>query len=633
MERILNRINSPQDLKKLTTQELEQLAKEIRQLIIDTVSKTGGHLATNLGTIELTLALHYCLDMPKDSIVWDVGHQAYTHKIITGRKDRFSTLRQAGGLSGFPDIKESPIYDLFTVGHSSTSISWALGLACARDIKSEAEPGKVAVVIGDASLANGMAFEALNHTGHLKKNMIVIVNDNELSISPSIGGLSKYLNRIATSSTYNRIRQDVERLLKRVPWFGFRTLRAAKSLERALKNLLVPGMLFEELGFRYFGPISGHDIPSMIATIKSVSELDEPVMIHLLTKKGKGYEHAENQPSKFHSSAKFEVASGLMSRSTGKTFTQVFGEKMLEIGKKDKKVVAISAAMPGGTGLENFSKEIPERFFDTGIAEEHAVGFAAGLARGGFVPVLAIYSTFLQRGFDQIIHDVCLQKLPVVFALDRAGIVSDDGPTHNGIFDIAYLRPLPNMVIMAPSNKQELEKMLDLAMHLKPPSAVRYPKDCVPDFSHDYGVHEDSLIVLGKSKVLRQGKDAVMFALGSMVYPAFQAAKLLEKQDIYLEVVDARFAKPLDEEMLKEKAKEFKAIFTIEDGVVKGGYGSAVCEFIQNNVDNPAPIRNLGVPNDFFAHGKRQDLLNKFGLNPEGIAESVRGYLNKRVFK
>ncbi|MFH2138995.1 MAG: 1-deoxy-D-xylulose-5-phosphate synthase [Candidatus Omnitrophota bacterium] len=632
MSRIIERINSPQDLKQLTVPEMEQLAKEIRQFIIDTVSKTGGHLATNLGTVELTLALHYCLDMPKDSIIWDVGHQAYTHKIVTGRKERFSTLRQEGGLSGFPDINESPLYDLFTTGHSSTSISWALGLACARDMKSE-EKGKIAVVIGDASLANGMAFEALNHTGHLKKNLMVIVNDNELSISPSVGGLSKYLNRIATSPVYNRIRHDVEKLLKRVPWFGFRTLRAAKHLELALKNLLVPGMLFEELGFRYFGPISGHDIPTMISTIKSVSELDEPVMIHLLTKKGRGYEHAENFPSKFHSSPKFEVASGLMSCTNGKTYTEVFGERMAKIGKENKKVVAISAAMPGGTGLEEFSAQFPERFFDTGIAEEHAVGFAAGLARGGFIPVVAIYSTFLQRSFDQIIHDVCLQKLPIVFAIDRAGIVSDDGPTHNGIFDIAYLRLIPNMVVMAPSNKRELERMLDLAIHLKPPCAIRYPKDCVPDHSAKKEEHNTKLMVLGKSKVLRTGKDAVILALGSMVYPVLQAAEMLEKEDIYVEVIDARFAKPLDEQMIQEKAKNFKVIFTVEDGVISGGFGSAVCEYVQNNVDNPPVTRILGLPDEFFAHGKRDALLHKFGLSSSGIADSIKGFMNNNVFK
>ncbi len=629
MASILERVDNPQDLKKLSIKEMEQLAAEIRSLIIDTVSNTGGHLATNLGTVELTIALHYCLEMPRDVILWDVGHQAYTHKILTGRKQKFSTLRQAGGISGFPDKDESP-YDFFTVGHSSTSISWALGLACGREIK-KGEKRKIAVVIGDASLANGMAFEALNHSGHLKKDLIVILNDNELSISPSIGALSRYLNRIVSSPVYNRIRNDIEKLLKHVPWFGFRSLRAAKRLEKGLKNLLVPGMLFEELGFRYFGPISGHDISTIISTLKNVSTLGEPVLIHLLTKKGKGYEQAEKFPSKFHSAAKFEVGTGTMSCAAGQTFTQVFGGKILELAEKDKRIIAITAAMPDGTGLANFSKVFPERFFDTGIAEEHAVGFAAGLAREGLIPVVAIYSTFLQRGFDQIIHDVCLQNLPVIFALDRAGVVSDDGPTHNGVFDLAYLRLIPNIVLMAPSNRDELERMLTLTIRLERPCAIRYPKACVPDFPQD--IHGGSEIVLGKSRLLRRGKDAVLLALGSMVAPSLKAAELLLRDDIYLEVIDGRFVKPLDTQMLREKAGNFKVIFTIEDGVVEGGFGSAVCEFIQNNIEHPPLIRNFGLPDKFLKQGKRDALLHRLGLSPVGIAGSVKEFLNTRVFK
>ncbi|MBI4845647.1 MAG: 1-deoxy-D-xylulose-5-phosphate synthase [Candidatus Omnitrophica bacterium] len=621
MDRILDKVDNPAHLKKLTHVELQKLAVEIRELIIETVAKNGGHLASNLGTVELTIALHYCLSMPDDVILWDVGHQAYTHKILTGRKERFSTLRQPGGVSGFPDIDESPVYDYFTVGHSSTSISWALGLACARDLINVGRR-KIAVVIGDASLANGMAFEALNHTGHMNKDLIVVLNDNELSISRSIGALSKYLNRMVTSPVYNRIRHDVEKLLKRVPWFGFRTLRAAKRLESALKNLLVPGMLFEELGFRYFGPISGQDIPSMISTFQSVAELDEPVLVHLLTKKGKGYEHAENFPSKFHSAGKFEVESGEMKCAGGQTYTEVFSNKMLELGKKNEKIIAITAAMPGGTGLEEFGEKFPKRFFDTGIAEEHAVGFAAGLARGGFKPVVAIYSTFLQRSFDQIIHDVCLQKLPVIFALDRAGIVSDDGPTHNGVFDIAYLRLIPNIVVMAPSNKEEFERMLTLAVSLKPPCAIRYPKDCVPELPVE--AKTESLIPIGKSRVVLRGKDIAVFALGSMVAPALQAAEILVRKGIYLEVIDSRFAKPLDEEMIKEKALNFKLIVTVEDGVISGGFGSAVCEYLHNNVTNPPQVKILGLPDEFLKHGKRDKLLAQLGLSPNGIADSIR---------
>lgn len=629
MGKILDSISSPYDLKKLYMPELHQLSKEIRNLIIDTVSKTGGHLASNLGTVELTIALHYCLNMPEDIILWDVGHQAYTHKILTGRKNDFSTLRQPQGLSGFPDIDENPTYDYFTVGHSSTTISWALGLACARDLIN-VEKKKIAVVIGDAALANGMAFEALNHTGHLNKNFMVILNDNEHSISPPIGALSKYLNRMATSPMYNRIRHDVEKLLKRVPWFGFRTLRAAKKLERTLKNLLVPGMLFEELGFRYFGPIDGQDIPTMVSTFKRVAELDEPVLVHLLTKKGKGYEHAETSPAKYHSAGKFEICSGSICKSSGQSFTEVFGNKIVQLAENNEKIVAITAAMTDGTGLEVFSKQFPERFFDTGIAEEHAVGFAAGLARGGFRPVVAIYSTFLQRSFDQIIHDVCLQKLPVVFALDRAGIVPDDGPTHNGIFDIAYLRLIPNIVIMAPSEKSEFERMLTLAVGMKPPCAIRYPKDCVPVLLQE---KTNAVIPIGKSRLIRRGKDVAIFALGSMVAPALQAAELLLRDDIYAEVIDARFVKPLDAEMIKEKAENFKAIITVEDGVMNGGFGSAVCEYLHGIMERPSPVKILGLPDEFLKHNKRDKLLALCGLSPEGIARSVKEFYTALIIR
>lgn len=629
MENILKSIYRPRDLKKLSMRDLQKLSMEIRHLIIDTVSKTGGHLASNLGTIELTIALHYCLDMPDDVILWDVGHQAYTHKILTGRKNDFSTLRQPGGISGFPDIEESPTYDFFTVGHSSTSISWALGLACARDLVN-VEKRKIAVVIGDAALANGMAFEALNHTGHLKKNLMIVLNDNEHSISPSIGALSKYLSRLTSSPIYNRIRSDVEKLLKRVPWFGFRTLRAAKRLEMALIKILVPGMWFEELGFRYFGPISGQDIPTMIETFKNISQLNEPVIVHLITKKGKGYEHAENSPSKYHSAGKFEICSGAMCKSSGQTFTEVFSDKMIDLAKKDDKIVAITAAMLGGTGLEKFSEEFPNRFFDTGIAEEHAVGFAAGLARGGFRPVVAIYSTFLQRSFDQIIHDVCLQKLSVVFALDRAGIVPDDGATHNGIFDLAYLRLIPNVVIMAPSDKDEFERLLALAVAMNPPCAIRYPKDCVPELPYE---KTNAIIPIGKSRVLRRGKDVAIIALGSMVAPALEAAELLLRDDIYAEVVDARFVKPLDVDMIREKSEKFKAIITVEDGVIAGGFGSAVCEYMQNNIMRSAPIKILGIPDKFLKHNKRDKLLAICGLNPEGISRSVKEFYTELIIK
>ena len=623
MRNILDKIYSPDDLKNLSVKELIFLAEQIRHLIIDTVSKTGGHLSSNLGSIELTIALHYCLHMPEDVILFDVGHQAYTHKILTGRKDRFHTLRQAGGISGFPDISESP-YDFFTVGHSSTSISWGLGLACARDII-EQKNRRIAIVIGDAALANGMAFEALNHTGHLKKNLIVILNDNELSISPSIGALSTYLNRIASNPVYNKVRKDVEKLLKRVPFFGFRTIRAAKKLEKALKNLLVPGMFFEDLGFRYFGPINGHDIGALISTLKNVANSEGPVLLHLLTKKGNGYKHSENEPSRFHSAAKFEVASGSMASAKAESFTKIFSDKMLDLAEKKQNIVAITAAMPAGTGLEKFSQKYPQRFFDTGIAEEHAVGFAAGLARGGQKPFVAIYSTFLQRAYDQVIHDVCLQKLPVVFCLDRSGIVSDDGATHNGIFDLAYLRVIPNMVIMAPAYKIDFKRMLELAANLGGPCAIRYPKANAFDLTNQEG---DTQLKVGQAEILRKGKDAVIFALGSMVTAVLEAAQILEKEDIYVEVINSRFVKPLDESMLREKAEEFKTIFTAEDGVLSGGFGSAVTEFLQNKFRHSPTVKMLGLADHFSKHGKRDYLLSQCGLNAQGIAESVKQYLN-----
>ncbi len=624
MGRLLNNITNPSDLKKLEVSELPILATEIREEIIKVVSRTGGHLATGLGAVDFTIALHYVLDAPNDVILWDVGHQTYAHKILTGRLKKFPTLRQLGGLSGFPNREESP-YDLVTCGHSATSISTALGLALTRDLKQEDR--KIAVVIGDASLAGGMAFEALNHAGQLKKNIIVVLNDNELSISPSVGALSRYLNRIITNPIYNKIRRDVERLVKRVPWFGFKAYRAARRLEESLKNLLVPGILFEELGFRYFGPINGHNIIEMVNTLKNIVTLKEPLLVHLITKKGKGYKFAESRPSEFHSAGPFNIDSGMKeSKSPGRTFTQAFGEKLVELARKDKRIVAITAAMIDGTGLGKFASNFPKRFYDVGIAEEHAVCLAGGLAISGLRPVVVIYSTFLQRGYDQIIHDVCLQKAPVVFCLDRSGLVGEDGPTHHGVFDIAYLRHIPNMVLAAPKSSEELSRMLEFALRHNGPVAIRYPKGSAGQ-CNQLPVAE---IELGKSELLEEGKDVAIFGLGSMVELTKESAKLLySKHKISSSVINARFVKPLDGGLIEDISKKTKKFVTLEEGVVDGGFGSAMLEFIEKEDLSGVRLKRIGLPNEFIEHGDRRELFLKYNLTPEGISNIIMNEVMK----
>lgn len=626
MPELLSQINNPKDLKRLPVEKLPQLAEEIRREIINVICSSGGHLASSLGAVELTIALHYLLDEPRDMIVWDVGHQAYAHKLLTGRRERFNTIRQLGGLSGFPNKNESP-YDAFTVGHSSTSISTALGLLTAMDLNGK--NNKVAVVIGDAALAGGMAFEALNHAGHLGKNLLVILNDNEISISPTIGALSKYLNRILTNPLYNRMRKDAETLLKKMPKFGYQAFRAAKRFEEGLKNLLTAGILFEEMGFRYFGPIDGHNIKLMIEMFKKVTELREPVIVHLITKKGKGYKFAEQCPNEFHSAPPFEIETGAkrvvsdgeVQFVKGKSYTDVFGEHMRELAGTRKDIVAITAAMPDGTGLAGFAKEFPGRFFDVGIAEQHAVGFSAGLARGGLKPFTAVYSTFLQRAYDQIIHDVALQDLPVVFALDRAGLVGEDGPTHHGLFDISYMRHIPKMVVMAPRDTEELKLMMDFAAgYYKGPAAIRYPRGAENKSQTYRGVRPP--VQLGKAEVLKDGKDAVILALGSMVVLAEAAANILQKNGLNAAVVNARFVKPLDEQLLEDFSKKEKLFVTIEEGVSEGGFGSAVLEFFERE-NITARVKRIGLPSAFIEQGRREELFRRYNLTPEGIAAVI----------
>jgi len=627
-ERLLDNINSPADLKKLSVDKLPALAQEIREIIINDVASSGGHLASSLGAVELIIGIHYCLNAPEDIIIWDVGHQAYAHKILTGRKDRFDTLRKEGGISGFPNKYESE-YDVFTTGHGSTSISTALGMASARDL--DQKDYKVVAVIGDASLGGGMAFEALNHAGHLHKNMLVILNDNEMSISRSVGALSKYLNRIITAPAYNKVRKDVESLLSKVPRFGFRVVRSARRLEEGLKNLLVPGMIFEELGLRYFGPIDGNDTGMVVKTLKNIAGLKEPVLLHVITKKGKGYSFSEKKPEKFHGISSFNVDTGEKISALNKekqdaqsevSFTKAFGDKIIEIASQDKKIVAITAAMPEGTGLDKFAAAFPNRFFDVGMAEQHAVGFAAGLARAGFKPVVAIYSTFFQRSYDQMFHDVCLQNLNVIFMLDRAGLVGEDGPTHHGVFDISYIRHLPNIVFMAPKDEEELNNMFSWAVSYdKGPVAIRYPRGAS---YKQPGQASKTPIVLGKGELLKQGKDATIVSIGYMTNIALEAAGFLMDEGVDCEVINARFIKPLDIELIKQSVSKTGRLFTIEEGVLEGGFGSGVLELIIDKIKKEIIIKNIALPDKFIEHGDRQALLDKYGLSSKKIAERIK---------
>lgn len=616
---LLDNINSPADVKKLSVEQLPQLAEEIRREIIGTVAQTGGHLASNLGAIELTIALHYCLDTPKDKIIWDVGHQSYTHKILTGRRQRMRTLRQWQGLSGFPH-KEESAYDTFTVGHGSTSISTALGLSCA--CADGPEKSKIAVVIGDASLGGGMAFEALNHAGQLGKDILVVLNDNKMAISKSVGALSHYLNRILTMPVYNRVRQDWENLLQKIaPRLGKRLTVVARRLEEGLKSLLVPGMIFEELGFRYFGPIDGHNAAELIRTLKNVLQLKGPVLIHAITKKGKGDPNAEKVPEKFHGVGSLE-AQGIPQT---KSWTEVFSGKLIDLAGRDKRVAAVTAAMLEGTGLDEFARHFPQRCYDVGMAEAHAVGFAAGLAYAGFKPFVAIYSTFLQRSYDQIIHDVCLQNLPVTFVLDRAGIVGEDGATHQGIFDLAYLRHIPNLSVLAPKDGRELEQMLEFALAAGFPLAIRYPKGSAPVneeiFPEGYNSPQ---IEQGRAEFLRAGNGkAAIVALGSMVYPSMQAAGMLQKQDINCAVVNARFVVPVDGGIIKRLCAEYKTLILVEEGVAEGGFGSAVLEFLEQEKIAGVRVRRMALPSAFIPHGRRKFLLERYGLTAAGIARTV----------
>jgi 1-deoxy-D-xylulose-5-phosphate synthase len=615
--RYLDKINNLKDLKKLSIGELSRLASEIREEIINTVAKTGGHLAPNLGVVELTIALHYVLNAPRDKIIWDVGHQVYAHKLLTGRRSKFKTLRQYKGMSGFPRREESR-YDAFGTGHSSTSISAALGMAKARDLKNE--DYTVAAVIGDASLSGGMAFEALNQAGALGTNLLVILNDNEMSISRNVGALSIYLNKLLTTPLYNRLRRRTQYLVRKTPVIGPRALKFARRLEGGLKNLFIPSIWFEELGFRYFGPVDGHNLTHLIETLERVKRIEGPVLVHIITKKGKGYPLAEREPSKFHGPGPFDVKTGKPKKKKKKpTYTQVFGETLVKLAQKDKKIIGITAAMGGGTGLENFKEKFPERFFDVGIAEEHAVTFAAGLAADGFKPVVAIYSTFLQRAYDQVLHDVALQNLPVLFAIDRAGIVGGDGATHQGVFDIAYLSHIPNLILMAPKDENELQHMLYTALKVNGPVALRYPKEEGGGVKMDRNL---KALSIGKAEVLHKGKDLAIFALGSTVYPALKVA---EELNAYL--VNLRFAKPLDKKIITTLARKCGKIIIIEEGILEGGVGTRILEILKEEGLSNMKAKCIGLPDRFLEHGPRNILLSKYGLTSQGILKTTKRWL------
>jgi 1-deoxy-D-xylulose-5-phosphate synthase len=626
MMKVLDRIGSSRDVKKLDPEELEELCHELREEILSVVSKNGGHLASNLGVVELTTALHYVFDFPRDKVVWDVGHQSYVHKLLTGRRDRFHTLRQYGGISGFPKREESP-YDAFDSGHSGTSISSALGMAEARRLRGE--EGKVIAVIGDGSMTAGLAFEGLNQTGHIDQDLIVILNDNEMSISPNVGALSSYLNRLMTGEFAHRFRNEIKNFLESLPpRIGKKLLHFAKHAEESLKGLLIPGLLFEELGLQYIGPIDGHRMDYLIETFQNIRKLRGPILVHVITQKGKGYPPAEKNPDRFHGVPPFVIETGEFrsSQKNPPSYTEVFGETLCQLARDNKRLIAITAAMQSGTGLEVFASQFPNRFYDIGIAEQHAVTFAAGLALEGMKPVVAIYSTFLQRSYDQVLQDVCLQNLPVVFALDRGGIVGEDGPTHQGVFDFSYLRHIPNLVIMVPKDENEFQHMIKTATECPFPTAFRYPRGKGVGVKRDVSLHP---IDIGKGEVVREGQDILIVAIGSTVYPSLRAAEKLADTGIRAAVINSRFLKPLDGTLLCDWAKRTGKVLTVEENVLQGGFGSAVLELFQERGLISIQVKRLGIPDIFLEHGPQALLREKYEIDERGIMNGVKKMLEE----
>lgn len=617
---ILDKIDSPIELRQLNTSELRPLCQEIRDFLIDTISRTGGHLGPGLGTVELAVALHYAFRTPEDKIIWDVGHQAYPHKIITGRKDRFHTIRQYNGLSGFLKRKESP-YDVFGAGHATTSLSAALGVAAARDF--EGEDYKVVAVIGDGAMTGGMAYEAMNNCGLLKKNLIVVLNDNAMSISPNVWALANYFNELVASPVYNKLRANVWDLAGKFDQLGDRFRKVAARVEGGIKSIVTPGMLFEALGFRYFGPINGHNIVTLIKMFQEVQEWTGPVLVHVVTQKGKGYAPAESDGMNLHGVTPFDKITGKAPKKNGsaQSYTSVFGDALVEIAKANPRVIGITAAMASGTGLDKLQQKVPEKYFDVGIAEQHAVTFAAGMATEGYIPVAAIYSTFMQRAIDQVIHDVALQDLHVVFAVDRAGLVGADGPTHHGVFDLSFLRMVPNITIMAPADEQELRDMLYTAINeIHGPVVVRYPRG---DATGKPMRKKFSSVPTGKAVLCREGEDVAILAVGNMVANSLKAAELLEHSDIQATVVNMRFIKPLDTVMLDSIFARFRYVITVEDNVILGGFGSGVAEYLSSTGVQDVHLRIHGIPDAFIDHGTQEELHRSLNMDPLGIARTV----------
>ena len=613
---ILERIQKANDIKKLKWEEQDVLAAEIRQFIVEKLSKTGGHLASNLGVVELTMALHLAFSLPKDKIIWDVGHQSYTHKILTGRKEDFDNLRQYGGMSGFPKRKESNC-DAFDTGHSSTSLAAGLGYVEAREIMGQ--DYKVVSVIGDGSLTGGMAFEALNNAAHLKSNYIIVLNDNNMSISENVGGMSKYLDGLRTTHIYNDLKKGITNTLNKIPGAGEKIVKGIHKTKNSIKQLFVPGMLFEDMGITYLGPVDGHDIKKLYRTFKEAQKMDHAVLVHVLTKKGKGYAPAEKMPSKFHGVSPFDMTTGeAVSVKNADSYTDVFADIMCELGAKEPRLVAITAAMKDGTGLGKFQEKYPDRFFDVGIAEQHAVTFAAGLAAAGMKPVFAVYSSFLQRGYDQVVHDVCMQNLPVIFAIDRAGLVGNDGETHQGVYDIAYLSHIPNMTILAPKNRKEFADMMEFAVGHNGPVAIRYPRGTVYDGFKEY----HTAIEYGKSEVIAKEKDIAIFGSGHMMETAEEVWKTLKDKGYACSLVNSRFVKPIDTTVLEEMSKNHSLFVTIEDAAVACGYGANVMRYVfEQNLD--VKVMNMGVPDEFVEHGKISQLREQIGLDSISIVEKI----------
>ena len=615
LSNILNQVNSPEDLKKLTLKQKNELAEELRKFTLDVVSKTGGHLASNLGVVELTIALHSVFDSPKDKIIWDVGHQVYIHKILTGRKDKMHTLRQLDGLAGFPKMNESE-HDGFDTGHSSTSISVALGMARARDILKQ--DNKIIAVIGDGALTGGMAQEALNDAGCSQTNIIVVLNDNEMSISKNVGGVPMFLSKLRTKKFYTSTNRVVRNALYKIPKVGKGIVNGVRHIKSTVKHLFLTDMYFEEIGFTYLGPVDGHNINKVEGLLEKAKELSGPILVHVITKKGKGYKIAEDRPDKFHGVSSFDVETGEKNGKSKEDYSKVFGDKLIELAENDDKIVAVTAAMTDGTGLKEYAKKFPDRFFDVGIAEQHALGLVAGMAAYGLKPIIPLYSSFLQRGYDQLIHDICMQSLPVVIGVDRAGIVGNDGETHQGIFDLSYLPIIPNINILAPKNFEELRMMMNFAVNLRRPVAIRYPRDGESSFKFE----KSKPIELGKAEIIKEGTDLTIVAIGKMVSRTMEALEILDV-GANIEIINTRFLKPLDTETIKQSIQKTKKVITIEDNVITGGLGSIIADLIIQENMKDIKFKKLGYPDDYIKQGNTGEIEKRYGLDKETIAEEI----------